>query len=124
MVKNRSKSFEFRLRVVREYLTSDKSSKEIGQIYNVDPASVRSWARYMRKDKNLLPLLSNSKSSNTMSNKKESTGGDEKQQLRNRVQELEAKLKESELKVLALNTMIDIAEEQGIQIRKKSGAKR
>ena len=33
------------------------------------------------------------------------------------------RIAELEQQVIALNTLIDIAEEQGIQIRKKSGAK-
>lgn len=43
--------------------------------------------------------------------------------LRKRVKELEERLRYTELQNLALTTMIDIAEEQGIRIRKKSGAK-
>ena len=43
--------------------------------------------------------------------------------LQKQVSRLEAQLKRSEDKNLALNTMIDIAEAQGIRIRKKSGAK-
>ena len=39
------------------------------------------------------------------------------------IEQLEKQLKHSQDKVLALNTLIDIAEEQGIRIRKKSGAK-
>jgi hypothetical protein len=39
------------------------------------------------------------------------------------IEQLEKQLKRSQDKVLALNTLIDIAEEQGIRIRKKSGAK-
>ncbi len=39
------------------------------------------------------------------------------------IEQLEKQLKCSQDKVLALNTLIDIAEEQGIRIRKKSGAK-
>ena len=38
-------------------------------------------------------------------------------------EELEERLRYTELQNLALTTMIDIAEEQGIRIRKKSGAK-
>lgn len=45
------------------------------------------------------------------------------EQLQKQVSRLEAKLKRSEDKNLALNTLIDLAEEQGIRIRKKSGAK-
>ena len=43
---------------------------------------------------------------------------------RKQIEKLEKQLKYSQDKNLALNTLIDIAEEQGIKIRKKSGAKR
>ena len=42
---------------------------------------------------------------------------------RRQIEKLEKQFKRSQDKVLALNTLIDIAEEQGIRIRKKSGAK-
>jgi hypothetical protein len=42
---------------------------------------------------------------------------------RKQIAKLEKDLKYSQDKNLALNTLIDIAEEQGIKIRKKSGAK-
>jgi predicted nucleic acid-binding Zn-ribbon protein len=43
---------------------------------------------------------------------------------RRQIEKLEKDLKRSQDKNVALNTLIDIAEEQGIKIRKKSGAKR
>ena len=43
--------------------------------------------------------------------------------LEKQVKQLEAKLKKEQDRNLALNTLIDIAEERGIKIRKKSGAK-
>ena len=43
--------------------------------------------------------------------------------LQKQIERLEKDLKKSQDKNLALNTLIDIAEEQGIRIRKKSGAK-
>ena len=43
--------------------------------------------------------------------------------LEQRILDLEKLLKRSQLKVKALETMIDIAEEQGMPVRKKSGAK-
>ena len=43
--------------------------------------------------------------------------------LEKQIQKLEADLKKANDKNLALNTLIDIAEERGIKIRKKSGAK-
>ena len=42
---------------------------------------------------------------------------------RKQIEKLEKQLKYSQDKNLALNTLIDIAEEQGLKIRKKSGAK-
>ena len=42
---------------------------------------------------------------------------------RKQIAKLEKDLKYSQDKNLALNTLIDIAEEQGIRVRKKSGAK-
>ena len=47
----------------------------------------------------------------------------ERQQLLAQIIGLQRQLEKSEMEKLALNTLIDIAEEQGIQIRKKSGAK-
>ena len=43
--------------------------------------------------------------------------------LQKQVSKLEKDLRRSQDKVIALNTLIDIAEEHGIHIRKKSGAK-
>ena len=43
--------------------------------------------------------------------------------LEKQIKELESRLKKSQDKNLALNTLIDLAEEQGIRIRKKSGVK-
>jgi hypothetical protein len=39
------------------------------------------------------------------------------------VKQLEARIRELELQNLALNTLIDVAERNGVEIRKKSGAK-
>ena len=38
------------------------------------------------------------------------------------VKRLEARIRELELQNLALNTLIDVAERNGVEIRKKSGA--
>jgi hypothetical protein len=58
-----------------------------------------------------------------MSNKEEPASGLMIDVLEKRILELEKKLERSEMKRKALDTLIDIAEEQGISIRKKSGAK-
>jgi transposase-like protein len=58
-----------------------------------------------------------------MSNEEEPASGLMIDVLEKRILELEKKLERSEMKRKALDTLIDIAEEQGISIRKKSGAK-
>ena len=60
---------------------------------------------------------------NNMARAKRQSPETENEALKKRLKELEDRLHYAELQNLALNTMIDIAEEQGIQIRKKSGAK-
>ena len=42
---------------------------------------------------------------------------------RKKIEKLEKQLKYSQDKNLALNTLIDVIEEQGIQVRKKAGVK-
>ena len=42
---------------------------------------------------------------------------------RKQIEKLEKDLKYSQDKVLALNTLIDVIEEQGIKVRKKAGVK-
>ena len=42
---------------------------------------------------------------------------------RKQIAKLEKDLKYSQDKVLALNTLIDVIEEQGIKVRKKAGAR-
>jgi uncharacterized FlaG/YvyC family protein len=43
---------------------------------------------------------------------------------RKQIEKLEKQLKYSRDKNLALNTLIDVIEEQGVKVRKKAGAKR
>ena len=61
----------------------------------------------------------------SMSNKEDALKGLTEEQLRKKVLELEKSLAYEKLRTEALDMMIDIAEKQeGISIRKKSGAKR
>ena len=95
-----------KLAIVREYETSSLSGAEICAKYGIEnPKLVCSWrSRLLNSPKSI--TFAHSKESNTpMDDAKD-----------RRIAELEQQ-------VLALNTLIDIAEEQGIQIRKKSGAK-
>ena len=53
----------------------------------------------------------------------EDMAGKKKEEKSPEVLALEARVRELELQNLALNTLIDVAERNGIDIRKKSGAK-
>lgn len=76
-------------------------------------AIVRQWIRDSKQENNELSL-NNSITMAKQSDKKES----------DEVKALQQALAEAQLKIQALNTMIDIAEEQlEITIRKKSGAR-
>jgi transposase-like protein len=122
ILKNRySKSL--REEIVHVYLTGDNSYEELSKQYNVPLSNIRTWVWRYRKSKKVVSLQPEAIKTEDMARKKSLSPMDENEALRRRVKELEERLRFSELQNLALNTMIDIAEEQGIDIRKKSGAK-
>ena len=123
-------SREFMREVAMDYIKSGMSRHEIVQKYGLSHVQwVSNWVTlYLTDDeirKKSLSLQPESKTIEPMAEKKEKPdiSNMDREELVARIQALEKSLKESELKNLALNTMIDIAEEQGISIRKKSGAK-
>ena len=73
--------------------------------------------------KKIVSLALAKDTSSPMAQTKKTPPEEEIEALKKRLKELEGCLPYAELQNLALNTMIDIAEEQGIQFRKKSGAK-
>ena len=107
---------EKRDEVVLMYLSGENSVEELGEYYNVNPATIRTWIKRYRQSKKVVSLQAESKPVEDMARKKK----DEKSQ---EVLQLEARIRELELQNLALNTLIDVAEKNGIDIRKKSGAK-
>lgn len=123
----RKKSFttpiEEREKIVREFLTGDSTAKELGEKYGVLPGTINMWVYRFKKSEDFVSLPSKPQEETSMARTKKTDPSEENELLKKRVKELEAKLHHSELMNLALNTMIDIAEEQGIRIRKKSGAK-
>ena len=118
-----------------EYMQSGKSRKEISLKYNLPSVNtLASWINSClspleihEKCASLPPEIVQLESN--MAKKTEEKPLDaasmsaliESQQ--RQIEKLEKQLKYSQDKNLALNTLIDIAEEQGIKIRKKSGAK-
>ena len=107
---------EKRDEIVSMYLSGDNSVEELGEYYKVNPSTIRTWVKRYRQSKNVVSLQSNTKPLEDMAHKKKEEKSPE-------VLLLEARIRELELQNLALNTLIDVAERNGIEIRKKSGAK-
>ena len=107
---------EKRDEIVAAYLSGENSYQELGDYYNVSPNTITQWVRRYRQSRNVVSLQSDTKPLEDMARKKK----DEKTP---EVLALEARIRELELQNLALNTLIDVAERNGIEIRKKSGAK-
>lgn len=115
---------DLRIKIVREYLTGNFSSKELQKKYDLRSSHiVNVWVNRYRNTEKSLSLPLKSERTYGMSIIKKTNPMEENEALKEHIKELEDRLHYSELENLALNTMIDIAEEQGIQIRKKSGAK-
>ena len=107
---------EKRDEIIATYLTGENSYEELGKYYGVEPGKIRMWVFRYRKSGKSLSLQSKSNSVEAMARKKKEEKSPE-------VLLLEARIRELELQNLALNTLIDVAERNGIDIRKKSGAK-
>ena len=102
---------EKRDEIVSVYLNGENSYEELAEYYKVGPSTIRAWVCRYRKSKKVVSLQANTKPHEDMSRKTAE------------VLQLEARIRELELQNLALNTLIDVAERNGVEIRKKSGAK-
>ena len=113
-------SDEFKMQVVQEYINSNFSQKELLDKYSIKgKSSILNW---MRK----FGLLDEPEIRQThqISMKKGNKKGPQELALEAKVKELEKALEYEKLRSLALDTMIDVAEDMlKISIRKKSGTK-
>ena len=113
-------SDDFKYQVVQEYLNSDLSQQELLDKYSIKGhSSITNWMRkFGLKDEPIKRHIHNA----TM--KKGSKKSPTELALEAKVKELEKSLEYERLRSLALDTMIDIAEDKlKISIRKKSGTK-
>lgn len=108
---------EKKAEIISAYLTGDNSYEELSNYYKVEAATIRKWVSRYRKRKNIVSLQSDPQPVEDMARKKKESEKSPEVAL------LEARIRELELQNLALNTLIDVAERNGIEIRKKSGAK-
>jgi transposase-like protein len=105
----------FRDQVARDYESGDLSYSQIAEKYELPNRELAKWwVRSYRKNSVIetIPL-------SPMTEKEKQ----EVKALQNRIKELEKQVSDRDLHVLALDTMIDVAEEMGMDIRKKPGTK-
>ena len=118
----------FKREVAIEYIQGSGTMQEIALKYNLpNLQTVSNWVRcYLTPEEiqnKRLSLPQETQKDTSMPEKQDTSKDSMISALEQRIQDLEKLLKHSQLKCKALDTLIDIAEEQGIQIRKKSGAK-
>ena len=106
--------------MIQEYLTTDVSMSEMTRKYNIGHSSIPRWM-----DNFGIPMPERVLPSNVMVQQNEKqTSAITVESLENQLKSLQAELEREKLRNLALNTMIDVAEEElHIDIRKKAGAK-
>ena len=109
---------EKKLEIISAYLSGENSCDDLSKYYGVSANTIRVWvSRFRKSGKDVVSLQADSQAVEEMSRKKKEPEKSPE------VQQLEARIRELELQNLALNTLIDLAERNGIEIRKKSGAR-
>lgn len=119
---------EMRLKIVEEYENSALTGLEIAQKYGIkNPSLICNWrtrlfekSSDLENDKKNVTFASTNDSSTLYSDAMKNQTPEELEAENKRLQK---ELELAQLQNKALNTLINIAERQGIQIRKKSGAK-
>ena len=119
---------EQRKAIIEEYDHGPLTGAEIAQKYGIkSPSLIFTWRKRLEKGPK---YLQKSKKSSTFVTENELLSELEVPMKKKSQEELEAEVKRltkelewAQLQNKALNIMIDIAESQGIRIRKKSGAK-
>lgn len=129
MAKQNKYTEEFQRMVAKAYYTGDKSVAKIGKEFNVKTGTVFSWVKRYQSDyqqsgsirQEISTFRSVINTDFAMKKKKEKLSPEQMEQ---RIIELEAQLKQEQMRSITLDKMIDVAEQElQIPIRKKSGAK-
>lgn len=111
---------EVRERVIKDYLEDHLTMYRLSKIYGHAQTTIKRWLLPYLDDEEELPL-SDEPISEEEHMKKDLAK--ENAELKKRIKDLEKQKNFLELQVLSRDMLIDIAEREGIQIRKKSGAK-
>lgn len=114
-----------RMQVVMQYANGNKSAKDIAKEYGIGLRTFERWIReykdFCKNEKNVVPLQS--KTATPPQTMDYATPQDEISALKAELEKERKARLFAENKVIALNRMFDIAEKQGILIRKNFGAK-
>jgi transposase-like protein len=101
-------------KVAKQYIEGDQSLTQLAQIFNVPHQSISRWVRQFSSELAEEIIIS----SMTEQEQKDAEA------LHKQIEALKKKLEYKEMKIFALETMIDLAKtELGVDIRKNSGAK-
>jgi transposase len=108
--------------VLRAVLEGRMTVREAMIAYRVSSSTINGWIRKYKREKGELASIMPNKNTSP-----DDQGGEaeELESLKKELQKVQQALNEEKLKVQALNTLIDVAEDKlKISIRKKAGAKR
>lgn len=106
-----------RMKIVHEYETSDLSYDALALKYGISCGNtIATWRRRLENSKKSCIFAADLKFRRVMQDA-------EREELESQIADLKQRLHQAEMQNLALNTLIDVAEEQGLAIRKKCGAK-
>ena len=106
-----------RMRIVHEYETSDLTYAELAKKYGLSSASiVAKWRDRLQNSSKNVTFVAEKGKPRKMTDS-------ERKELESQIADLKERLHKSEMHNLALEALIEVAEEQGLAIRKKCGAK-
>ena len=116
---NKPATIQFKRSVVRAVESGSVSIKEAQRTYGISsPQTIKNWIEQLKQENDDLALVYDSEMKKKKASRDSST--DDNQDIK----ALQRALQEAQLKIAALNTLIDVAEDQlKINIRKKPGAK-
>ena len=118
-------AFNERMKIVEQYVKGRRPARLVAQDHGICRATFSKWVKeykdFCKNEENVVPLQP--KSETPPQAMDYATPQDEITALKAELAKEQKTRIYAENKVKALNRMIDIAESQGIQIRKNSGAK-
>ncbi len=116
--KKRPIPLSIRRSVIRT-ITAGMSIREASVVYGVAPSAIRRWKKEFLQENSELVAVNEETLSKKKTNKSQSSTNTPQD-----IATLQQQLADAQLKIAALNTLIDVAEEQlKIDIRKKPGAR-